>query len=137
MLFLFSGTNGCVENNGGCSHLCLNTFPKGPVCACPTGIFFELLSDQKTCVVPDGFLLFSRKEDIRRISLETNHNDVLIPIQSVKDAHSLDFDNSDNRIYWTDASLKVCILYNENLFVFFIFFLSFIIYLLLTKSIAV
>ncbi|XP_014786530.1 low-density lipoprotein receptor-related protein 6 [Octopus bimaculoides] len=100
------GTNGCVENNGGCSHLCLNTFPKGPVCACPTGIFFELLNDEKTCVVPDGFLLFSRKEDIRRISLETNHNDVLIPIQSVKDAHSLDFDNSDNRIYWTDASLK-------------------------------
>lgn len=100
------GSNGCAENNGGCSHLCLNTHPKGPVCACPTGIFFELLDDQKTCVVPDGFLLFSRKEDIRRMSLETNHNDVLIPIQGVKDAHALDFDNSDNRIYWTDASLK-------------------------------
>ena len=67
----------------------------------------ELLANQKTCIIPEAFLLFSRRADIRRISLETNHNDVVIPIAGVKEASALDFDITDNRIYWTDVSLKV------------------------------
>ena len=31
-----TGTNGCWQHNGNCSHLCLNT-PDGPVCYCPIG----------------------------------------------------------------------------------------------------
>ena len=67
----------------------------------------ELLANQKTCIVPEAFLLFSQRSDIRRISLETNHNDVVIPLSGVKEASALDFDINDNRIYWTDITLKV------------------------------
>lgn len=98
------GSNPCAEANGGCSHLCLYR-PQGLRCACPIG--FELISDMKTCIVPEAFLLFSRRADIRRISLETNNNNVAIPLTGVKEASALDFDVTDNRIYWTDISLKV------------------------------
>ncbi|CAH2276476.1 low-density lipo receptor-related 6 isoform X1 [Pelobates cultripes] len=97
------GTNACADNNGGCSHLCLYR-PQGPRCACPIGL--ELINDMKTCIVPEAFLLFSRRADIRRISLETNNNNVAIPLTGVKEASALDFDVTDNRIYWTDVSLK-------------------------------
>ncbi|KAG7267428.1 hypothetical protein CRUP_021333 [Coryphaenoides rupestris] len=91
------------QANGGCSHLCLYT-PRGPQCACPIGL--ELISDMSTCIVPEAFLLFSRHTDIRRISLETNNNNVAIPLTGVKEASALDFDVTDNRIYWTDITLK-------------------------------
>ncbi|GCB65603.1 hypothetical protein scyTo_0011895 [Scyliorhinus torazame] len=97
------GTNPCAEDNGGCSHLCLYR-PQGVRCACPIGL--ELIRDMKTCIVPEAFLLFSRRADIRRISLETNNNNVAIPLTGVKEASALDFDVTDNRIYWTDISLK-------------------------------
>ncbi|CAH1258892.1 LRP6 [Branchiostoma lanceolatum] len=97
------GYNPCVENNGGCSHLCLYR-PSGVSCGCPMGL--ELITDMRTCIVPEAFLLFSRRADIRRISLETNNNDVVIPLPGVKEASALDFDINDNRIYWTDVSLK-------------------------------
>ncbi|KAK5877157.1 hypothetical protein CesoFtcFv8_026431 [Champsocephalus esox] len=98
-----SGTNACSELNGGCSHLCLFT-PRGVICGCPIGL--ELVSDMKNCIVPEAFLLFSRHTDIRRISLETNNNNVAIPLTGVKEASALDFDVTDNRIYWTDITLK-------------------------------
>lgn len=98
------GTNLCQINNGDCSHLCLFKPNNTYVCACPMGL--ELTSNQKTCIVPEAFLLFSRGSDIRRISLETNHNDVIIPLAGVKEAMALDFDINDNRIYWTDISSK-------------------------------
>lgn len=99
-----SGSNACAENNGGCSHLCLFK-PQGAQCACPIGL--ELIADMRTCIVPEAFLLFSRHTDIRRISLETNNNNVAIPLTGVKEASALDFDVTDNRIYWTDITLKV------------------------------
>ncbi|XP_051476203.1 low-density lipoprotein receptor-related protein 5 isoform X2 [Apus apus] len=97
------GTNSCSENNGGCSHLCFFT-PLETKCACPVGL--ELLSDLKTCIIPEAFLVFTSRAAIHRISLETNNNDVAIPLTGVKEASALDFDVSDNRIYWTDVSLK-------------------------------
>uniref|UniRef100_A0A8D3C4B4 EGF-like domain-containing protein n=1 Tax=Scophthalmus maximus TaxID=52904 RepID=A0A8D3C4B4_SCOMX len=97
------GTNPCAEDNGGCSHLCLYK-PQGVQCGCPIGL--ELIADMQTCIVPEAFLLFSRHTDIRRISLETNNNNVAIPLTGVKEASALDFDVTDNRIYWTDITLK-------------------------------
>ena len=36
----------CAKNNGGCSHICLNTF--GQIfCSCPTGYLLDM--DWKTC----------------------------------------------------------------------------------------
>ncbi|KAF7229497.1 low-density lipoprotein receptor-related protein 6 [Nothobranchius furzeri] len=97
------GTNPCADNNGGCSHLCLYT-PHGVQCGCPIGL--ELIADMQTCIIPEAFLLFSRHTDIRRISLETNNNNVPIPLTGVMEASALDFDVTDNRIYWTDITLK-------------------------------
>ncbi|VFV38595.1 low-density lipoprotein [Lynx pardinus] len=97
------GTNPCADKNGGCSHLCFFT-PRATKCGCPIGL--ELLSDTKTCIVPEAFLVFTSRAAIHRISLETNNNDVAIPLTGVKEASALDFDVSNNHIYWTDVSLK-------------------------------
>lgn len=67
----------------------------------------ELTSGQKTCIVPEAFLLFARRNDIRRISLETHHNNMVIPVSGIKNVVALDFDISDNRIYWMDVGQKV------------------------------
>uniref|UniRef100_W5KCE8 Low density lipoprotein receptor-related protein 5 n=1 Tax=Astyanax mexicanus TaxID=7994 RepID=W5KCE8_ASTMX len=97
------GTNGCADSNGGCSHLCFFG-PRGVSCACPMGL--ELLSDLHTCVVPEAFLLFTNRAEIRRISLGTNSNNVAIPLTGVREASALDFDMAENRIFWTDVSTK-------------------------------
>ncbi|XP_058500814.1 low-density lipoprotein receptor-related protein 5 [Solea solea] len=97
------GTNGCAVDNGGCSHLCF--WRRQTVsCACPMGM--ELLSDLQTCVVPEAFLLFTNRDNIRSISLGTNSNDVAIPLTGVKEVSALDFDVSERRIYWTDIQAK-------------------------------
>ncbi|XP_064097645.1 low-density lipoprotein receptor-related protein 6-like [Macrobrachium nipponense] len=96
------GSNPCGKDNGGCSHLCLNR-PTNYTCGCPIG--YELTQDEKQCVVPEAFLLYTRKEDIRRISLLTSHN-VPIPVTGIQEAMSIDFDSIDNRLYWTDISVK-------------------------------
>nr|CAD7429275.1 unnamed protein product [Timema monikensis] len=97
-------SNPCSRDNGGCSHLCLNRPGNNYVCACQIG--YELTADERTCVVPEAFLLFARRENIGRISIENGNNDVIIPVTGVKDASALDFDITDNRIYWTDVKLK-------------------------------
>jgi low density lipoprotein receptor-related protein 5/6 len=73
-------TNACAKANGGCSHLCLIT-PQGRVCECPNG--YEI-SEAKgvNCVVPEAFLLYTRKSEIGRVSVTTpNHNEYILPIK--------------------------------------------------------
>ncbi|XP_023239238.1 low-density lipoprotein receptor-related protein 6-like [Centruroides sculpturatus] len=102
-IFVKHGTNPCAINNGNCSNLCLNKPENKYICSCPMGL--ELASDLRTCIVPEAFLLFSRRVDIRRISLESKHNDV-IPISGITEASALDYDINDDRIYWTDVYQK-------------------------------
>ncbi|XP_064480867.1 low-density lipoprotein receptor-related protein 6-like isoform X2 [Ornithodoros turicata] len=97
------GTNPCAEHNGGCSHLCLNRPKNNYTCACPTGL--ELKEDLHTCTATEAFLLYAQREDIRRISLQSQHTDH-IPISGVREAGALDYDVTDGRIYWTDTGLK-------------------------------
>ena len=47
---------------------------------------YELATNERTCVVPEAFLLFARKENIGRISIENGNNDAIIPVTGVKDA---------------------------------------------------
>lgn len=54
------------------------------VCACQMG--YELTKDKRTCVVPEAFLLFSRRENLGRISIENINNDNIIPVTGIKDA---------------------------------------------------
>lgn len=99
-----STTSPCSPALSPCSHLCLLT-PPGPVCACPTG--HELAQDNSSCLVPDAFLLYTRRDDIRRISIERETGeDILIPLKGVAEASALDYDRLDGRIYWSDMELK-------------------------------
>lgn len=88
----------------GCSHLCLNR-PTGAVCACPMGL--ELMRDNRTCVTPDAFLVFSRRTVIRWQALDMGHSDVALPLIGVREANAIDFDVATRRIYWTDLQAKV------------------------------
>ena len=104
-MILILGTNPCAHNNGECSHLCLIT-PNKSVCACPMGL--ELSGYSKTCIIPEAFLIFSGQQNIKRLSLESNHRIRPIPIRGIKEAPiAIDYDINDNRIYWTDATERV------------------------------
>ena len=47
-IFSISGDNGCSDNNGGCSHLCLaKRSPMKYTCMCPAGKV--ITDDQHTC----------------------------------------------------------------------------------------
>ena len=94
----------CAPASSPCSHLCLLT-PGGPVCACPTG--HELGPDNSSCLVPAAFLLYTRRDDIRRVSIEREtQQEMLIPLKGVTEASALDYDRTDGRIYWSDIALK-------------------------------
>ena len=69
------GTNPCANDNMGCSDLCLHRPLSlgGATCACR--LSRELQSDGKTCLVPDGFLLFSEARTLRWGSLDITNND--------------------------------------------------------------
>lgn len=47
---------------------------------------YELTKDKRSCIVPDAFLLFAKKENVGRISIENTNNDNVIPVTGIKDA---------------------------------------------------
>ncbi|XP_048481077.1 low-density lipoprotein receptor-related protein 6 [Plutella xylostella] len=97
------GRNPCVDNNGGCTHLCFNR-PHDYVCGCPLGL--ELISDRKTCVEPEAFLVYSRKNVIGRISIENENNDGILPLKELKEVSALAVHVSGTNIYWSDSKMK-------------------------------
>jgi low density lipoprotein receptor-related protein 5/6 len=99
------GTSRCTVKNGKCSHLCFNR-PTDYVCRCP--IDYELAKDKLTCLHPEAFLLFSKHDNIGRISInysEDNHID-FIPFKDKKDPQYLDVDIADRRIYIADKKYR-------------------------------
>ncbi len=55
-------------------------------------------------LVPIGFLLIMQRGDIRRITLDIYKQDIVIPVAGVREAYALDFDLSEERIYWSDVA---------------------------------
>ncbi|OCT83711.1 low-density lipoprotein receptor-related protein 4 [Xenopus laevis] len=97
-----AGANRCGIDNGGCSHLCL---PSGKTftCTCPTG--FRKTGLQTCAKSLDKFLLFARRTDIRRISFDTEDlSDDVIPLSDVRSAVALDWDATEDLMYWTDIT---------------------------------
>ncbi|KAJ2950742.1 hypothetical protein O0L34_g9004 [Tuta absoluta] len=97
--------NRCGANNGGCSHLCL---PNGNdySCRCPVG--FNLNSDGRTCEeTPTNLLLYARRKDLRLKQLvpmsAIDSLDMVIPVDNIKSAVALDWDQKHNSIFWTDV----------------------------------
>ena len=99
----------CQINNGNCSHLCLLSSlpPNHYSCACPTGI--KLMEDGKTCFSsPEKMLIVARRNDIRRISLDTkDFTSVILPIRPIKHATVIDYDPVEGRVYWADDEYRV------------------------------
>ena len=44
-----------------------------------------------------------QRDDIRRITLDIYKQDIKIPLAGVQEANALDFDLSEERIYWSDT----------------------------------
>ncbi|WAR02015.1 LRP6-like protein [Mya arenaria] len=86
-----------MYNNGDCPYLCLALPEDGNQtqrhqCACPT--HFTL--NNKTCVPPKSFLLFSLRSDISRLMVpdegEEASPDVILPIKGLGKLKSIDYD---------------------------------------------
>lgn len=135
------GKNECLESNGGCSHLCVDT-PAGYYCDCKPG--YKLVNnrtcedineceeagscsqrctneigtfkcecmtgylrdprDHTKCKATEGHasLLFARRHDIRKISLD--HREMTSIVNDTKAATALDFVFRTGMIYWSDVS---------------------------------
>ncbi|XP_049287375.1 low-density lipoprotein receptor isoform X5 [Anopheles funestus] len=137
------GKNECLQSNGGCSQLCVDT-PAGFYCDCKPGF---KLADNRTCVDIDeceepgscsqncineigtfkcecidnylrdprdhtrckateghASLLFARRHDIRKISLD--HREMTSIVNDTKSATALDYVFRTGMIYWSDVSEK-------------------------------
>ncbi|KFM78305.1 Low-density lipoprotein receptor-related protein 6, partial [Stegodyphus mimosarum] len=106
-----SGWNPCAVNNGGCTHLCLAL----PVsvqhksythrCGCPT--HYSLASDNKTCIFPQRFMLFSQRNSINRFLVDTlDSPDITLPIHGIKNIKAIDYDPVESFVYWIDGRTK-------------------------------
>lgn len=96
-------SNPCADSNGGCSYLCVLSSERaeGFSCVCPTGI--ALSGNGTSCAALNTFILFARRTDIRRISLDVDSViDVSLPLENVTGAIAIDWDSQTDQIYWTD-----------------------------------
>lgn len=98
-----SGWNQCAVYNGGCSHLCLGVpGPRGHQCACPT--HHPLGPNNKTCMLPHSFLLFSQKTAVNRVEIGTEDSpDIVLPIHGLKNIKALEYDPVHSYLYWIDG----------------------------------
>ena len=100
--------NSCSRDNGGCSHLCIHRpVGRSPGCLCPRSMRLQL--DNKTCVTPDAYLLYSRHDDIRRVSLGDSviADDDFVVETGTHSSTAIDCLMASNRVFWTDSSEKV------------------------------
>ncbi|XP_068936741.1 low-density lipoprotein receptor-related protein 2 isoform X2 [Petaurus breviceps papuanus] len=98
-----SSTNSCTS--APCSHLCLlsSSGPRFYSCACPSG--WTLSSDSINCLRDEQpFLITVRKNIIYGISLnpEEKTNDAMVPIAGIQNGFDVDFDDSEQYIYWVE-----------------------------------
>ncbi|XP_044525030.1 low-density lipoprotein receptor-related protein 2 [Gracilinanus agilis] len=98
-----SSTNSCTS--APCSHLCLlsSAGPRFYSCACPSG--WTLSSDSINCLrVEQPFLITVRMNIIYGISLnpEEKTNDAMVPIAGIQNGYDVDFDDSEQFIYWVE-----------------------------------
>ncbi|CAG0887744.1 unnamed protein product [Cyprideis torosa] len=109
------GWTPCVENDGGCSHLCLALPPEreggraSHTCECPLNM--EMTGDNKTCGELTAFLILPTGDQLRRISVSgslnrsSHHQTSVLPISGLREVVAVSYD-TDEQIYWTDVESK-------------------------------
>ncbi|KAI5724237.1 hypothetical protein M8J77_000155 [Diaphorina citri] len=98
-------SNPCARANGNCSHLCFYLGSGAFKCACQIG--YELSPrDNRTCFIPEAFLVMSRSDSILRGSTDNDVNNALIPLNSIREIRSIDAWIGRNEIYWADSKAK-------------------------------
>ena len=99
--YLFSGTNPCSINNGGCQDICLFN-GKFTSCACEYG---DLNADKKSCSESSAFLLYSRISHLESIHI-TNASNLNPPMKPIKPQDenivALAFDYESKLIFYSD-----------------------------------
>lgn len=100
--------NPCMEANGGCAHFCF-AFPGSSSgaqvkkCSCAFG---DLAADGENCVVSrDDYLIYTTESTVRSLRLDPEDHAVPFPVVNVpRTSVALDFDLTDNRIYFTQST---------------------------------
>ncbi|KAI5752806.1 hypothetical protein M8J77_020550 [Diaphorina citri] len=92
------------ETPGSCSQICLNE-KGGFKCECVAG-YIKDPHHPTQCKAAEGHasLLFARKHDIRKISLD--HHEMTAIVNSTKSATAIDFVFRTGMIFWSDISEK-------------------------------
>ena len=91
------------SSNCGCEQLCLLSpvSPNGCVCSCM--IRYKLAADNKSCILQDTFLIYSKGIEIAGMPIETNASgDTITPILGLGNAMGLDYDAREQMIYFSD-----------------------------------
>ncbi|XP_075238130.1 LDL receptor protein 1 isoform X2 [Lycorma delicatula] len=104
-----NASNPCTENNGNCSHLCLLSINDTYKCDCPH--VMRLSEDNRTCVVNEKVLLFSRTNEIRGVDLTQPYYHTiptisLSPSQLALSPSQLDYHAKSRTIFWTDIQIN-------------------------------
>ena len=100
--------NPCMEANGGCAHFCFALPGSGAgtqnkKCSCAFG---NLAADEENCVVSrDDYLIYTTESTVRSLRLDPEDHAMPFPVVNVpRTSVALDFDLTDNRIYFTQSS---------------------------------
>uniref|UniRef100_A0A8C4MYX3 LDL receptor related protein 1B n=1 Tax=Equus asinus asinus TaxID=83772 RepID=A0A8C4MYX3_EQUAS len=100
--------NPCAANDGRgpCSHLCLIHHNRSAACACPH--LMKLSSDKKTCYEMKKFLLYARRSEIRGVDIDNPYFNFItaFTVPDIDDVTVIDFDASEERLYWTDIKTQ-------------------------------
>lgn len=102
-LILYLDIDECAVS-GTCSQICINE--KGSFkCDCIEGYMRDPNNHSK-CKATEGHasILFARRHDIRKISID--HNEMSVIVNNTKSATALDFLFRTGMIFWSDVSEK-------------------------------